>query len=131
MQDVSVGVIHMQRRGPSAWKHTHRLTLVANGTEIYDQVRYRLLFGPLGTLVRRLFRPGLAGANLRLPRRAGAWAAQSSARRAASSNGVSSSGMSSRIRSSLAIVGLRKPSTRGRATEALTGVTRSSQSEER
>jgi hypothetical protein len=37
------------------WKHTHRLTLVANGTEIYDQVRYRLFFGPLGALVRRLF----------------------------------------------------------------------------
>ena len=54
-----------------------------------------------------------------------------SARRAASSNGVSSSGNSFRIRSSRAIVGLRSPSTSGRATDALTGVTRFSQSEER
>ena len=44
--------------------------------------------------------------------------------RAASSNGVSSNGMSARIRSSRAIVGLRRPSTSGRATDALTGVTR-------
>ena len=54
-----------------------------------------------------------------------------SARRAASSKGVSSSGNSFRIRSSRAIVGLRSPSTSGRATDALTGVTRFSQSEER
>ena len=41
-----------------------------------------------------------------------------SAPRAASSNGVSSSGNSFRIRSSRAIVGLRSPSTSGRATDA-------------
>ena len=63
--------------------------------------------------------------------RVGARAAQVSARRAASSNGVSSSGSSFRIRSSRAIVGLRSPSTSGRATDAFTGVTRLSQSEER
>jgi hypothetical protein len=44
---------------------------------------------------------------------------------------VSSSGSSFRICSSRAIVGLRSPSTSGRATDALTGVTRLSQSEER
>jgi len=63
--------------------------------------------------------------------RRGASAAHASARRAASSNGVSWTGSSFRIRSSRATVGLRSPSTSGRATEALTGVTRLSQSEER
>ena len=45
----------MQRRGPFLlWEHTHRLTPVDGGTEIYDHVRYRLFLGPLGALVRRL-----------------------------------------------------------------------------
>ena len=46
----------MQRRGPFLlWEHTHRLTPVDNGTEIYDHVRYRLHLGwPVGALVRRL-----------------------------------------------------------------------------
>lgn len=45
----------VQRRGPFLlWEHTHRLTAVDGGTEIYDHVRYRLFFGPLGALVRRL-----------------------------------------------------------------------------
>lgn len=45
----------MQRRGPFLlWEHTHRLTPVDGGTEIYDHVRYRLFFGPLGAFVRRL-----------------------------------------------------------------------------
>lgn len=52
-------------------------------------------------------------------------------RRAASSNGVSWNGSSFRRRSSRATVGLRRPSTSGRATEALTGVTSSSHSADR
>jgi len=45
----------VQRRGPFLlWEHTHRLTAVEGGTEIYDHVRYRLFFGPLGGLMRRL-----------------------------------------------------------------------------
>jgi uncharacterized protein len=45
----------VQRRGPFLlWEHTHRLTPVAGGTEIYDHVRYRLFLGPLGAFVRRL-----------------------------------------------------------------------------
>ena len=49
------GFVDVQRRGPFLlWEHTHRLTPVAGGTEIYDHVRYRLFLGPLGGLVRRL-----------------------------------------------------------------------------
>ena len=49
------GFTDVQRRGPfSLWEHTHRLTTVEGGTEIYDHIRYRLFFGPLGALVRRL-----------------------------------------------------------------------------
>ena len=55
----------------------------------------------------------------------------SSASRAARSNGVSGKGTRSRMRVSSATVGLRRPSTSGLATEAPTGVTRCSQSEER
>lgn len=48
------GFTDVQRRGPFLlWEHTHRLTPVEGGTEIYDHVRYRLFLGPLGTLVRR------------------------------------------------------------------------------
>ena len=36
------------------WEHTHRLTAVAAGTEIFDHVRYRLPGGPLAPLVRRI-----------------------------------------------------------------------------
>ena len=47
--------VDVQRRGPFLlWEHTHRLTPVAGGTEIYDHVRYRLFLGPLGALVQRL-----------------------------------------------------------------------------
>ncbi len=53
--DPPRGFVDLQRRGPFLlWEHTHRLTPVAGGTEIYDRVRYRLFFGPLGALVRRL-----------------------------------------------------------------------------
>jgi ligand-binding SRPBCC domain-containing protein len=48
------GFTDVQRRGPFLlWEHTHRLRPVAEGTEIYDHVRYRLYLGPLGALVRR------------------------------------------------------------------------------
>ena len=47
--------VDLQRRGPFLlWEHTHRLTPVAGGTEIYDHVRYRLFLGPVGALIRRL-----------------------------------------------------------------------------
>ena len=49
------GFVDAQRRGPfRLWEHTHRLTSVAAGTEIYDHVRYRLFLGPVGRLVERL-----------------------------------------------------------------------------
>ena len=49
------GFVDVQRRGPfQLWEHTHRLTSVECGTEIYDHVRYRLFLGPLGVLVQRL-----------------------------------------------------------------------------
>ena len=49
------GFVDVQRRGPFLlWEHAHRLTPTDGGTEIYDHVRYRLFFGPLGALVRRL-----------------------------------------------------------------------------
>lgn len=42
----------VQRSGPyRLWEHTHRLTRVAGGTEIYDHVRYRV---PGGAVVDRL-----------------------------------------------------------------------------
>lgn len=47
--------VDLQRRGPFLlWEHTHRLTPVDGGTEIYDHVRYRLFLGALGGLVQRL-----------------------------------------------------------------------------
>jgi ligand-binding SRPBCC domain-containing protein len=49
------GFVDVQRRGPFLlWEHTHRLSTVAGGAEIYDHVRYRLFLGPLGALVQRL-----------------------------------------------------------------------------
>ncbi len=45
----------VQRRGPyPLWEHTHRLTPVGDGTEIYDHVRYTLPFEPLAALTRPL-----------------------------------------------------------------------------
>ncbi len=46
-----------QLRGPYLlWEHTHRFAAVDGGTEIYDNVRYRVPGGPLapGRLVGRL-----------------------------------------------------------------------------
>ena len=49
------GFTDVQRRGPFLlWEHSHRLAPVDGGTEIYDHIRYRLFFGPLGGLVRQL-----------------------------------------------------------------------------
>jgi ligand-binding SRPBCC domain-containing protein len=45
----------VQTLGPyPLWEHTHRFSPVADGTEIYDHVRYRVPGGPLGPLVQRL-----------------------------------------------------------------------------
>lgn len=51
-----------QLRGPYLlWEHTHRFTAVDGGTEIYDNVRYRVPGGPLaprrlvGRLVDEIF----------------------------------------------------------------------------
>jgi ligand-binding SRPBCC domain-containing protein len=42
----------VQLQGPyRLWEHTHRLTSVARGTEIYDHVRYRLPFEPIVSLI--------------------------------------------------------------------------------
>jgi ligand-binding SRPBCC domain-containing protein len=44
-----------QLAGPYAlWVHTHRFLAVAGGTELYDNVRYRVPGGPLAPLVDRL-----------------------------------------------------------------------------
>jgi ligand-binding SRPBCC domain-containing protein len=41
-----------QLSGPySFWHHTHRFEATGSGTTIYDEIRYVLPFGPLGTLV--------------------------------------------------------------------------------
>lgn len=45
----------LQLSGPyPLWEHTHRLTPVTGGTEIFDLVRYRLPGRVLAPLVRRL-----------------------------------------------------------------------------
>ena len=45
------GFVDVQRRGPFLlWEHTHRLTPVECGTEIYDHVSYRLPLEPLASL---------------------------------------------------------------------------------
>jgi ligand-binding SRPBCC domain-containing protein len=44
----------VQLAGPyRRWEHTHRLTPVAEGTEIYYHVRYRLPYEPVASLVAR------------------------------------------------------------------------------
>ena len=49
------GFTDVQLRGPyRSWVHTHRLTPVAGGTEIYDHVRYRLWGEPFASLMRPL-----------------------------------------------------------------------------
>ncbi len=49
------GFTDLQLRGPyPLWEHTHRLTAVHGGTEIYDHVSYRLPLEPLASLVAPL-----------------------------------------------------------------------------
>ena len=49
--------VDVQLRGPyRVWEHTHRLTRVASGTEIYDHVRYVVPGGPFALLVDRFVR---------------------------------------------------------------------------
>ena len=51
------GFVDRQLSGPYLlWEHTHRFTPFSAGTEIYDNVRYRVPGGPLAPvlLVRRL-----------------------------------------------------------------------------
>jgi ligand-binding SRPBCC domain-containing protein len=44
-----------QLNGPySFWHHTHRFEATGRGTNITDEIRYLLPFGPLGTLVHAL-----------------------------------------------------------------------------
>ena len=46
--------VDVQLRGPYLlWEHTHRLTPLANGTEIHDHVRYRVLGGRFVNIVVR------------------------------------------------------------------------------
>ena len=50
----------LQRAGPyRLWEHTHRLAAMPDGTEIYDNVRYRVPGGRLAPLVDRFVRPML------------------------------------------------------------------------
>lgn len=55
------GFTDVQRAGPyRRWEHTHRLTPVEGGTEIYDRVLFRLPFEPLaGLLAPMTVRPWL------------------------------------------------------------------------
>jgi ligand-binding SRPBCC domain-containing protein len=49
--------VDVQLRGPYAeWEHTHFFVETARGTQIIDEVRYRLPFGILGRLVHPLVR---------------------------------------------------------------------------
>ncbi len=46
----------VQIRGPySFWHHTHRFEALESGTQVVDEVRYMLPFGPLGRLAHTLF----------------------------------------------------------------------------
>jgi ligand-binding SRPBCC domain-containing protein len=51
--------VDRQLSGPyRLWEHAHRFTRVPGGTEVYDHVRYRIPFGPIGIAARRLFVAG-------------------------------------------------------------------------
>ncbi len=57
-----VEFVDEQLKGPYAmWVHTHRFRDVPGGTEISDEVKYKLPFGPLGRLVHFFVRRELAG----------------------------------------------------------------------
>ncbi|MEI8105628.1 MAG: SRPBCC family protein [Actinomycetes bacterium] len=47
--------VDVQLSGPfTAWEHTHTFTPTEGGTLIRDVVRYRVPFGPLGEIARRI-----------------------------------------------------------------------------
>jgi ligand-binding SRPBCC domain-containing protein len=47
--------VDLQLEGPyRLWEHTHRISPLAGGTEIYDHVRYALPLDPLASLARPL-----------------------------------------------------------------------------
>ncbi|HEY7197069.1 MAG TPA: SRPBCC family protein [Gaiellaceae bacterium] len=47
--------VDVQTHGPfSLWVHTHRFTQIPGGTEVYDNVRYRVPGGPLAGVVRQI-----------------------------------------------------------------------------
>ena len=48
--------VDVQLRGPyRVWRHTHRFAAEGTGTRIFDDVDYKLPFGPLGRLVEALW----------------------------------------------------------------------------
>jgi ligand-binding SRPBCC domain-containing protein len=48
--------VDRQVRGPyELWHHTHEFEAAGGGTVIRDRVRYRIGYGPLGSLAQRLF----------------------------------------------------------------------------
>lgn len=48
--------IDEQRFGPyKFWHHQHKFREIEGGTEIVDEIHYKLPFGILGTLINRLF----------------------------------------------------------------------------
>ena len=48
--------VDMQLSGPYAlWHHTHEFESDGNGAVIRDRVRYRIAFGPVGSVALRLF----------------------------------------------------------------------------
>jgi len=50
-----VRFVDLQLRGPfSLWEHSHSFAARGAETMMWDEVRYRLPFGPLGDIVRRL-----------------------------------------------------------------------------
>lgn len=47
--------VDVQLKGPyRKWYHEHRFVAEAGGTRIFDEVRYALPFGPIGTMAHRL-----------------------------------------------------------------------------
>ena len=58
IKDVDPGSRFMdtQRDGPYAlWEHTHTFKTTAEGTLMYDHIKYALPMGPLGTFAHSLF----------------------------------------------------------------------------
>jgi ligand-binding SRPBCC domain-containing protein len=54
--DPPGGFVDEQRSGPyRSWRHEHRFSDTADGTEIRDRIEYALPFGPIGRLGHALF----------------------------------------------------------------------------